>query len=97
MGLNKKNFFVARNISLLKCPSCQKVGTLHKSKTRNFKESVFKNLFFKGYYRCWDCNWRGRKFRKAVTKQSFKVLGFYILLAIITALLVLLVIKNMAG
>lgn len=41
------------------CPHCGKFGTLHRSRSRNFKERMIK--FFLPYkiYRCKECGWRG--------------------------------------
>ncbi len=41
------------------CPHCGRLGTLHRSRSRNFKERMIK--FFLPYkiYRCKECGWRG--------------------------------------
>jgi hypothetical protein len=85
--MNNQKFFSTRKVSVLNCPACSKVGTLHKSKTRNVKEAILKNLFFWGYFRCWDCDWRGLMFKKNVTKETFNLLLLYAILAICSALI----------
>ena len=94
--MNKRKIFVSRKISFLKCPVCRKIGTLHKSKTRNMKEYIARYLFF-GYYRCWECNWRGIIFTKTLTKLSFKILLFYLILAICSSYIALMILKGMIG
>lgn len=39
------------------CPECGK--RLHRSRSRNFKESVIKMATSYKTYRCGDCGWRG--------------------------------------
>lgn len=78
------------------CPHCGRVGTLHRSRSRNFKERMIK--FFLPYkiYRCRECGWRGfiyiglkRKFfgdgyGKKIAK--WQIYSFLILLLILVAL-----------
>ena len=95
--MNKQNFFSPREISLLNCPACRKVGTLHKSKTRNVWEIISRNLIFWSYYRCWDCDWRGLMFNKKVTKQSFNILLLYVILALCSSFLAWTLLSNITG
>ena len=96
-SMNRHKIFVSRNVMFLNCPACHNIGTLHKSKTKNVREIIFKSLFFWTYYRCWECNWRGIMFKKTVEKQSFKVLMFYVLLAIGSSCIVLAILKSIIG
>jgi len=79
------------------CPHCGKFGTLHRSRSRNFKERAIK--FFLPYkiYRCSECGWRGlvyigftEKFfgksgiRRKIAK--WKIYSFLIFLLILLAL-----------
>jgi hypothetical protein len=95
--MTERKIFNPRNIPSLLCPSCQKEGTLHKSKTKNLKESLLRILFFWGFYRCWECNWRGLVLNKTLTMPSVKRIMLYLLLAICSSLLVLLILKVIIG
>jgi predicted RNA-binding Zn-ribbon protein involved in translation (DUF1610 family) len=79
------------------CPHCGKFGTLHRSRSRNFKERLVK--FFLPYkiYRCSECGWRGyiyigltekffgkTKGRKKIAK--WKIYFFVILILILVRL-----------
>lgn len=94
--MNKqKKIFITRKVSFLNCPACSKVGSLHKSKTKNITENIFKNLYFWGYFRCWECNWRGLLIKKTITKQSFKLLLLYVLLFLGSSYIVLIALRLM--
>jgi hypothetical protein len=95
--MNKLRIFISKQGLLLKCPACHNADTLHKSKSRTFKENILKNLFFWGYYRCWECNWRGLISNKALAKQSFKILLLYVILAIVSSLVILVILNNVIG
>lgn len=95
--MSKQNILLPRNISVLNCPSCHNVGTLHNSKTKTAKEGFLKNIFWWGYFRCWECNWRGLMLKKTLTKKSFKFILFYILLAICSSYLVLIILRSVTG
>jgi hypothetical protein len=95
--MNRKKIFTSRKIFLLNCPSCGKVGNIHKSKSRTIKENLLKYLFFFGYFRCWECDWRGILVKRAVIKQSLKLLFFYFIIAVCSSFVALAIIKNMIG
>ena len=78
-----------------KCPSCNVVGKLRKSRPRNQFEHMSK-LGLWSYYRCKECGWRGRKFCFSYRKTSFKTLFIYILLMILTAFIVRFIIQKFA-
>ncbi|CUS77634.1 hypothetical protein JGI7_01422 [Candidatus Kryptonium thompsonii] len=44
------------------CPHCGKIGTLHRSRSRNFYERAVKFLLPYKIYRCSDCGWRGFRY-----------------------------------
>ncbi|HZW38679.1 MAG TPA: hypothetical protein VFF33_05210 [Ignavibacteriaceae bacterium] len=71
-----------------KCPSCNKVNTLHHSKIRNFKEMLTKNFTFFKMYRCSQCGWRGYLSTLTLTKTSLKNIAIYLAFGAAAALIV---------
>ncbi len=55
---NYKTIF-KRNPLFEECPSCGEMNSLHRSRTRNWKENVVKRISFFKIYRCKLCGWRG--------------------------------------
>ena len=79
------------------CPHCGRVGTLHRSRSRNFREKLIKFLLPYKTYRCKECGWRGfiwigfkEKFfgsgerRKKVAK--WQIYSFFFVLAVLIIL-----------
>lgn len=74
------------------CPHCGKFGTLHRSRSRNFKERMIKLFLPYKIYRCKECGWRGliyigfkEKFfgRSEKKIEKWKIYSFLILLLIL--------------
>jgi predicted RNA-binding Zn-ribbon protein involved in translation (DUF1610 family) len=77
------NLFVFKDPSFDPCPSCGKIATLRRSRTRSTKEWFFKGLLFFSYYRCRDCGWRGKRSTVMLKIKSFKLILIYIIVAIV--------------
>lgn len=77
------------------CPSCGAIGKLRRSKAKNAAEKSWKFGMW-GYYRCRECDWRGKKFSFGVTRISYKTIILYLILMLTTAVIVRLVIQKFA-
>jgi len=75
------NLFIMKDPSFDPCPSCGKIATLRRSRTRNFKEWSFNHFFF-SYFRCRECGWRGRRPTIMIKIKSFKLIVIYLIVAI---------------
>ncbi|GBD87781.1 hypothetical protein BMS3Abin03_01715 [bacterium BMS3Abin03] len=92
-----KNGLVFRKNPLYeKCPSCNAVGLLRKSRARSTKEKIIKILTPYGMYRCKKCGWRGYRTKFILTKQSVKNSIVYIFLIAAVAYIVLQILKRFA-
>lgn len=78
-----------------KCPNCGAVGKLRRSKTKNSVERSWK-LGFWGYYRCRECDWRGKKLSISMRRITYKTIILYLFLMLATAVIVRLVIQKFA-
>ena len=78
---------INRNPQFSRCPDCNKVGSLHRSRSRNMFEQIIRHTTFLKTYRCKECGWRGFRSTLVVTKKSIKALAIYFILIIITAYL----------
>lgn len=90
-----KNGLVFRKNPLYEnCPSCNTLGSLRKSRTRNLKEKTVKLVSNYGIYRCKNCGWRGYRSKFILTKQSIKNSVVYIFIIAIVAYIVLQILKR---
>jgi predicted RNA-binding Zn-ribbon protein involved in translation (DUF1610 family) len=78
---------IKKNITLSRCPNCNDVATLRRSRSRSFFERIMKKLKFK-YYSCQKCGWRGSRFAFKLAKNYKVLIIFYIILSFVTAVLV---------
>jgi predicted RNA-binding Zn-ribbon protein involved in translation (DUF1610 family) len=92
MALDYK-IIVSKNPVFDKCPECGAIGTLHRSRARNTKEMLIKALTPFKLYRCKKCGWRGYRSTITLTLGSLKALLLYLVLALITAYIVLFAMK----
>lgn len=92
--MKKLNFIVNKNPIFDKCPQCKEIGSLHRSRTRSFKENAIKKLSFWKIYRCKACGWRGYKSIITITSRSIKVLAFYLFLIFIAAYIIKSILKS---
>lgn len=79
---------VYRNPKMTTCPSCKEFGTLQRSRAKSMFEQIIKKISFFKYYRCNKCGWRGSMSYLIFTKRSFKLLLFYLFMALLTGYIV---------
>ncbi|NOS84496.1 MAG: hypothetical protein HOP31_05075 [Ignavibacteria bacterium] len=80
-----------------KCPSCGKIGTIRRSRTKNFVESSIKLSRVANLYKCRECGWRGMLKKYTVNKYSFITMFFYIVLVVSVAYIIRQVLMNNFG
>jgi len=80
-----------------KCPSCGKIGTIRRSRTKNFFETSVKLSRVANLYKCRECGWRGMLKKYTVNKYSFITLIFYIVLVVSVAYVIRQVLMNNFG
>ena len=76
-----------------RCPSCKNVGTLRKSRPRNFSERIIKLFPFSDIFKCKKCGWRGSKTNIVLNAKEIKKLIVYIILAVVSAFIVFNILK----
>ena len=77
------NLFVFKDPSFDACPSCGKLSTLRRSRTKNIKEWSFKSILFFSYFRCRECGWRGKRSTLHLKIKSFRLIIIYLLVAFV--------------
>jgi len=77
-----------------RCPSCESLNSLRKSRPRKLSEKLIKYLSVFAPYRCKKCGWRGYRARFILTKQSLKNGLLYILLIIFAGFIVYQILKR---
>jgi len=92
--MGKNGLVFRKNPLYEKCPSCQTLGSLRKSRARSVKEKIIKLVTPYGMYRCKKCGWRGYRSKFILTKQSVKNSIVYIFLIAIVAYIVLQILKR---
>ncbi|HJY64643.1 MAG TPA: hypothetical protein VJ455_10845 [Ignavibacteria bacterium] len=80
-----------------KCPSCGKVGTIRRSRARNFFETALKFSTIISPFKCRDCGWRGLLKKYTVNRYSFVTIVFYAILTISIAYIITAVLKKNFG
>jgi uncharacterized protein with PIN domain len=79
---------VRKNVELSRCPSCNSIATLKKSRSRNLFERFIIKLFFFRAFICRNCGWRGNFFRFKLARNGLKVLFIYVAAVIVSAFIV---------
>ncbi len=82
--MKNTDIILRKNPLFERCPSCSNVSTLHRSRTRNWKESFFKSFSFYKIYRCDNCGWRGYLSTITITSKSILNLVKYMFLALLS-------------
>jgi predicted RNA-binding Zn-ribbon protein involved in translation (DUF1610 family) len=80
----------------MKCPSCGSVEVYH-SRAKSLRDQFLKRALPITFYRCHDCNWRGRRFRgggmKATVLYAFSIIGYVggavLILAVVAGIVIL--------
>jgi predicted RNA-binding Zn-ribbon protein involved in translation (DUF1610 family) len=60
-----------------KCPSCGKIGTIRRSRSRSVFESAIKLMKIFGIYKCKECGWRGILRKYMLNRYSYMTILFY--------------------
>jgi predicted RNA-binding Zn-ribbon protein involved in translation (DUF1610 family) len=79
------------------CPSCRKVGTIRRSRARNFLEHVVKATRVANMYKCRECGWRGILKKYTVNKYSFITFALYAILILFAAYFITQVLRKNFG
>jgi predicted RNA-binding Zn-ribbon protein involved in translation (DUF1610 family) len=79
--------FIRRNILLNRCPGCNSIATLRRSRSRNLFERVLKLIKLKPYV-CRECGWRGKIFPFKPAKNILTLLLFYALVVVVSVYIV---------
>ncbi len=87
---------INRNPQFSRCPECNKVGSLHRSRSRNMFEQIIRHTTFLKTYRCKECGWRGFRSTVVIKKKSVRSLASYFVLILITAFIARYLILNFA-
>ena len=85
--------FIRKNISLARCPNCNDLAALKRSRTRNIFEKALKQINFK-FYTCQSCGWRGTKFSYKFSRNFFFLVILYFLIVIVATYLVRLFLES---
>jgi len=80
-----------------RCPSCGKIGTIRRSRTKNIYEAFVKFTKLANLYKCRECGWRGVLIKYTINKYSFITGFFYLVLVIIAAYVIRQVLMNNFG
>jgi hypothetical protein len=79
------------------CPSCARIGTIRRSRSRNLLEMTVKATRLFGVYKCRDCGWRGYLKKFSFNVYSLLTASFYLLLIISVAYIITKVLKQNFG
>lgn len=85
--MSSSKIFINRNPYFSRCPECKKMGSLHRSRSRNMIEQIIRRITFYKTFRCKECGWRGYRSSVIITKRSFKNIVTYLILILVTAFL----------
>ncbi|MFA7287860.1 MAG: hypothetical protein WC055_03170 [Melioribacteraceae bacterium] len=86
--------FIHSNPQFGRCPSCNEIGTLHRSRARSMKEQIIKKITFFKLFRCRECGWRGFRSTFSFTTQSVKSIILYLAMILTTAFIIRLVLTK---
>jgi len=85
-----------KDASFDKCPKCNAVGKLRRSRAKSPIEQGIKKLGVFNYYRCRECDWRGKRLSFGVGNISYKTIFLYLFLMLATALIVKFIVQKFA-
>ncbi|MCX6157124.1 MAG: hypothetical protein NTY74_03990 [Ignavibacteriae bacterium] len=80
--------FIKKNVQLARCPNCNTIASLRRSRSRNIFEKIIKKLKISAYF-CQSCGWRGRLLTFKLSRNFFKLIFFYIMTMVVSAYIVL--------
>ncbi|MBI9073054.1 MAG: hypothetical protein JEY94_15745 [Melioribacteraceae bacterium] len=85
---------IPKDPAIENCPNCNASGRLRRSRRRTSLEGFIKTFTMFNIYRCKSCDWRGYKSGYHITKTSFKTLGIYLLVALISGMIIRVIISK---
>ncbi|MCF6268407.1 MAG: hypothetical protein L3J41_01710 [Melioribacteraceae bacterium] len=85
-----------KDASFDKCPNCNSVGKLRRSRAKSPIEQGIKKLGIFNYYRCRECDWRGRLLNFGFGGISIKTILLYLFLMFVTAVIVKFIVQKFA-
>jgi ssDNA-binding Zn-finger/Zn-ribbon topoisomerase 1 len=80
-----------------RCPSCNKIGKIRRSRARNFFETLIKATRMWSLYKCRECGWRGILSKYTFNSYSLITFAFYMVLIISVAYIITKVLKKNFG
>jgi uncharacterized protein with PIN domain len=83
-----------RDPGYAKCPSCNSVNSLHRSRNRNLKEKLILATKLYKMYRCKSCGWRGALATIIITKKTIKMLLMYTGIALLSGFIIREILKR---
>lgn len=92
--MKELKIFTHSNPQFGRCPGCNEVGSLHRSRARSMKEQIIKKITFFKLFRCTTCGWRGFRSTFTITQQSLKSIALYATLILATVLIIRLVLTK---
>jgi len=84
-----------KDASFDKCPSCNAVGKLRRSRAKSTFEKIVKKIGIFNYFRCRECGWRGSRLSFGFNKASLKTILIYLFLMLATAVIVKFVLQKL--
>lgn len=79
--------FVKRHIEFLRCPQCNSIATLKKSRSGNTFNRILKALKVRVYF-CSSCGYRHRYFLYKLSRNGLKIIILYTAAVVFTAVFV---------
>lgn len=73
--------FLKKNVSLARCPVCNEIASLRRSRSRNLFEKFVKYFKFR-FYSCQKCGWRGIIYPYRFAKNFIFLILLYTLSAL---------------
>jgi hypothetical protein len=80
-----------------RCVSCNKIGRIRRSRSRNVFESLIKMTRIWGIYKCRECGWRGIKSKISLSSDSFITIILYIAIIVVVAYILIKILKRNFG
>lgn len=84
--MNTKLFY-RRNIQLNRCPFCNEIATLRRSRSRNILEKILKKLKYAPYV-CRNCGWRGKIFSYKIARNFIQLIILYTIIVVLAVYIV---------
>jgi predicted RNA-binding Zn-ribbon protein involved in translation (DUF1610 family) len=83
--MNSLKLGIKRNPTYGKCPSCEVINTLRRSRARKWNEIIIKKVPIINIYTCRKCGWRGYMPTIRFTKHVMKQMIYYAVVLVFSA------------